>query len=150
MRFSLFVVTDCEWSSFEMSSMVTVRVGKDPEAKSFIANEALLTSHSEFFRRAMNGRWEEASTRTVKLPEDRPEDFVLYLSYLHNGYLPTMTMSQDELMALGLKEMEEALRPEYDSLIHLYVLVDKLQDRAAKNAIVKAVFETTEQNKDGK
>jgi hypothetical protein len=81
-----------------MSTMVTVRVGKDPEAKSFFANEALLTSHSEFFRHAMNGRWEEANTRTVKLPE-------------------------------------------YDSLIHLYVLVDKLQNRAAKNAIVQAVFD---------
>jgi hypothetical protein len=81
--------------------MVTVRVGKDLEAKSFFAHEALLTSHSEFFRCAMNGRWEEADTRTVKLPE-------------------------------------------YDGLIHLYVLVDKLQDRAAKNAIVQAVFDVAD------
>ncbi|CAN9097586.1 unnamed protein product [Alternaria sp. RS040] len=51
--------------SLESTSAVTIRVGKAPNTKDFIAHEAFLTSRSEFFRRAMNGNWKEAKTRII-------------------------------------------------------------------------------------
>jgi len=58
--------------------MVTVRVGDSTESEDFVAHESFLTSRSEFFCRAMNGSWEEAESRMVKLPEDKPAIFAIY------------------------------------------------------------------------
>ena len=57
--------------------MIHIVVG-DPEAvRDFYIHEALLTTRSKFFERAMRKGWKEAEHKLVKLPEDDPETFAL-------------------------------------------------------------------------
>jgi hypothetical protein len=67
--------------------MVTIQVGLESNDAKIVAHESFLTMRSEFFRRAMNGAWEEADTRVVKLPEDDPDIFALYINYVYTAQL---------------------------------------------------------------
>jgi hypothetical protein len=136
--------TDTSHDSFDLSHMITVRVGKELDHKDFIAPESFLTSRSEFFRRAMNGKWAESESRVVKLPEDKPDVFAIYVNLIYTGHLPTMLKSKEELAGLDHKTLRSFTCPEYDSLLCLYVLAEKLQDIAAKGTALAAVFEVSQ------
>jgi hypothetical protein len=82
--------------------MLTVRVGNEPDSKDFIIHESFLTSRSEFLRRALNGNWAESDTRIVKLSEDDPHIFALYLDYVFNGQLATMGKTPEEFDTLEI------------------------------------------------
>lgn len=79
-------VTDIK-CSFNPATMLTIRVGLDATCETFTVH---LTARSEYFRRAMNGRWTEAETRTIDLTEDDPEAFALYLNLVYKNHVPTM------------------------------------------------------------
>jgi len=124
--------------------MLTIRVGKKPKQKDFIAHESFLTSRSEFFRRAMNGKWAEADSRAVKLPDDKPETFALYLNFVYTGQLITMRKSAEELAILTEDTFVDYIVDEFDDIFRLYVLAEKLQDASAKNAAITAAVEVAQ------
>ncbi|KAH4220986.1 hypothetical protein HBI06_162130 [Parastagonospora nodorum] len=117
--------------NFEPSQMVTIRVGDSPEYIDFIAHESFLTSRSEFFRRAMNGSWTEAESRVVKLPEDEPAIFAIYLNL-------------EELASLEFLAFSNLITPEYEDIFRMYVLAEKLQDKGAKNGALAAAVSVSE------
>jgi hypothetical protein len=68
--------------------------GREDEAaplRAFSVHEHLLIEYAEYFRAALEpGRWQEGTTKTVKMPEDKPEVFDLYVSWLYTRTLPTV------------------------------------------------------------
>jgi hypothetical protein len=125
--------------SFDPSAILTIRVGKEPNHKDFIAHESFLTTHSEFFRRAMNGNWMEAETRIVKLPEDDAEVFAGYLNYIYTNQFTAMEKSNEELISLKSMEFKTHVSRQYQRLFCVYILADKLQDVVTKNAAITAI-----------
>ncbi|KAF2827589.1 hypothetical protein CC86DRAFT_405708 [Ophiobolus disseminans] len=137
--------------SFDAPSMLTVRVGKGPKPKEFIVHESFLTSHSEFFRRAMNGKWAETESRIVKLPKDNPRTFAVYLNFIYTGRLTTMRKTQEELSAVDCDTFIRHIESEYQEIFELYVLAEKLQDVSAKDAALTAAIDVTQmESSDGK
>lgn len=72
-----------------MNGIVTVNVGPTPVA--FQVHTDLLTHHSEYFRKSLNGPWKEASERVVPLVDIEPRtckfcniDQDLWICYLLN------------------------------------------------------------------
>jgi hypothetical protein len=84
-------------------------------------HQSILTTHSEFFVRATNGKWAESDERLVTLPDDRPEIFRLYVNILYTTEVAT-------------KGHEE-----WESLCRLYILAEKLQDVVTKNRLTDAI-----------
>lgn len=132
--------------SFDSSGMLTIRVGDEPGRRDFVVHECFLVSRSEFFRRSMNGKWEESESKVVNLLDDEPDIFSLYMSLVYTGKLPIKHEDSDDLPQEKKKEM---LEEQYDRLFHLYVLSEKLQDPAAKDASTTAIFEIFENEKLG-
>jgi hypothetical protein len=85
----------------------------------------------------MNGNWAESKERTVRMPEDDPKLFHIYVNLIYTGRVITDTLEElktaktigDELHVLG----------------HLYVLGEKLQDKAAKNTAVQSLLEVAQE-----
>jgi hypothetical protein len=69
--------------SYVSSPCIRVDVGTGPAMKQFIVYESLITSNSAFFASALGHDWKEAHERVVPLPENEPEVFRLYLTYLY-------------------------------------------------------------------
>ena len=121
--------------------MITVKVGAEPDSPSFMIHESFVIVRSEFFRRALNGRWAKSDTRTVTLSEYDAETFELYLNYLYKNELPTMTMTMNhgEYSEAEYRATTKSMIREYAVLAKLYVLVEHLQDSPARDAAVRAI-----------
>ncbi|KAJ4309787.1 hypothetical protein N0V94_008765 [Neodidymelliopsis sp. IMI 364377] len=106
----------------------------------FLVHESFLTTRSEFFKRAMNGRWIESATRTISLVDDDPHTFALYLNHIYKNELSTMAKSKEELHALPSSQFSKHIHEEYMALFRLYVLAEKLQDVSARNEVIATIF----------
>lgn len=67
---------------------ITAVVGQGDNKRDFIVHEELICESSEFFRKALAGNWKETQDRIVKLPEDDPDMFALYLQAVYVCVLP--------------------------------------------------------------
>ncbi|KFY10005.1 hypothetical protein V491_07847 [Pseudogymnoascus sp. VKM F-3775] len=68
--------------------IVTVYVG--PREKRYSIHKALLTSQSEYFEKALNGKFREADEQTIRLPEDSPDAFDLLIGWLYQNQIPVL------------------------------------------------------------
>ncbi|KAF2869093.1 hypothetical protein BDV95DRAFT_499273, partial [Massariosphaeria phaeospora] len=127
---------------FDPSAMITVRVGEETEeteSKDFLVHESILSSRSEFFRRAMNGKWPEADTRVVELSEDDPDLFGIYLNHVYTEKLPVGETDSDQLVKLDYGVFYKETQKEYDLLFRLYIFGEKVQDTLFKNDVITSV-----------
>jgi hypothetical protein len=100
--------------------------------------------------------WREGDEGIIRLPEDEPDVFAIYVQLLYTGKLPIYEEpSKPEGLtrltrAEGEKEYPEfyasvhaAVNREYIMLAKLYVLCEKIQDVTAKCALLSAFVEST-------
>ncbi|KAF2679122.1 hypothetical protein K458DRAFT_259155, partial [Lentithecium fluviatile CBS 122367] len=104
------------------------------DVQSFWAHKELICSKSDFFAKALNGKWKEADENVVKLPEVEAEIFELYMQLLYTED-PSNGFINNDVTA------------EYIRLFKLCVLCEKLQDRTAKNRVIDAVVELSKKVK---
>lgn len=104
-------------------------MGPEP-ATVFNVHEGLVRASSEFFDKAMRRDWKEATDRVVKLPNDDPTVFRLYVHWLYSGTLPCQI---DEPNPTG--------NLEYLQLAKAHVLGIKLLVKRFADATVDAIIE---------
>jgi hypothetical protein len=138
----------------------------------FYVHADLLTSVSSFFRAAFDNHnsqagFLEASTLTMRLPEQRPEDMAYLVQWLYDSKgIPTIQSLHHDLIDIPLQKMEAYKReraivqhaekhgdvsqlisprpnpPAFGPLIRLYILADRLSVHAGlKSAICRRVRE---------
>lgn len=122
-----------DYSSFDPSKLVTVVVGKEPNQQRFSVHEGIICARSEFFQRAMNGNWEESKERIIKLPEDDPKVFNVYINLLYTGRVATDSLESPRTGKVRCEEMY--------ALGQLYVVCEKLQDKSTKNSVIQSLLE---------
>jgi hypothetical protein len=81
----------------------------------------------------MNGNWAESKDRTVRMPEDGPKTFNIYVNLIYTGRVVTDNLEKPKT--------RKTIGDELHVLGHLYVLSEKLQDKAAKNTAVRSLLE---------
>jgi hypothetical protein len=110
---------------------LTIIVGSGASEKRFSVHESFICARSEFFRRAMNGNWAESEERLVKLSEDDPEIFAIYINHVYTNNIATNSCEGSKAGDL--------IRHELLMLSNLYILCENLCDKAGKNAMVEAI-----------
>lgn len=119
--------------------IIEVIVG-DEKHVTFGVHENVICAASQFFKKAMSGDWSESKSRSVRLANEEPEVFHLYMQWLYRDTLPVRNDSP------GLEG-----NAEYLQLAKAYVLGDLLQDGNFKDAVLDAMIErTTSKLSDGK
>lgn len=108
-----------------MGRAVEFLVGEKKEK--FIVHERLIRASSAFFDRATSATWLE---HTIRLPEDEPEIFGIYVHWLYYDKLPVYC-----------NEPGRAANQEYLKLVKAYTLGDKLMDTEFQNAAIDAIVE---------
>ncbi|KAL1601693.1 hypothetical protein SLS60_006608 [Paraconiothyrium brasiliense] len=74
----------------------------------------------------MSGEWLESRTGKVKLPDDDPNIFRVYIQSLYAGNIRQA-------------ESDKSSEARFRNLGQLYVLVDKMMDVHAKDQVVEAI-----------
>lgn len=104
-----------------------VRVGTAGAA--IYVHENLVRESSIFFKGMLAHNWKESTDRIVLLPYDDPIIFNIYVQWKYKGKILSATADQDD------ENQEEWLR-----LVQAYVLGDKLQDAAFKDAVLDSII----------
>lgn len=53
-----------------------------------MVHKALLTNQSEYFHKALNGKFKEAGEQAIRLPEESPDAFDLLIGWLYQNQIP--------------------------------------------------------------
>jgi hypothetical protein len=115
------------------NGIVGIDVGAGDKRTIFRVHMALLTARSDFFKKALNGKWMEAEEKIVRLPEDDP---TVYATYVHHLYTGELVVQPDEQ-----KPVKELLSEQHHMLCSVYVLAEKILDIETKNAVFHAMLE---------
>ena len=113
-------------SNFGKDKMITLLVG--PDEQELVAHEEYLTGHSAFFEAALKKEWAEGQTRTIKLPEEKPDIVAYYLKFIYSKELPTDCTKNNSRNGKV-----------YDVLAELYALGERLQDDEIRNVVIDEI-----------
>ena len=115
--------------------LVTVLVGA--KRAKFTINEELLTSHSDFFRAALTGRFKEAESKSITLKDDDIRIFKFFVHWLRHQRFPDKHDAEPLYKKWTSSVDGETMT---DNLIRLYVLADKYQVLELKIKIMTMLF----------
>ncbi|KAE9979957.1 hypothetical protein EG328_000602 [Venturia inaequalis] len=101
--------------------------------KKYTVHETIIRAESPFFEAALSKEWKESEERVVRLPEQYPEAFDIYMRWIYSGKLI--------LEGRGLGPGDGYSKLAY-VLSTAYVLGDVLQDSDFKDAVTDGLFET--------
>lgn len=114
-------------------AVVLVLVGKE-EQKSYI-HENLLTSNSDFFKKALTKDWKEGQERIVTMPEIEVDIFKIWMQWLYTGKM--FLTKEDDIYTTP----EGILSWEWARWEGCYNLADFLQDHDFKDACIDVAVE---------
>jgi len=97
----------------------------------FHIDKSILCARSPFFQAAFNGPWRESITNSVTLPEQSPNSFAAYVSWLYKEVVTVELCAEND--------EEDSL-----NLLNLYALAEVIQDRDFADVIVDAMFRMKE------
>ncbi|KAF2252573.1 hypothetical protein BU26DRAFT_562308 [Trematosphaeria pertusa] len=112
----------------DFSTTAEILVG--PDRTRYLIHTSLLTKQSPYFRAALTSSFLEASTQSISLPDIHPETFTLLVEWLYNATLKPLPFKED--------------KPAYYTLLHLYILADRLCFEGLRNHIVDAISDLAE------
>lgn len=105
-------------AKYSFGDEVEILVGSKEDR--FVVHRAILTARSSFFKAACSDTW-NSNNEALKLPEDEPKIFQLYLEYVYETSNAGIIEGSSDNMADRTK---------------IYVLADKLGDIKSMNAII--------------
>lgn len=119
---------------------LSVIVGEGGDQRKFMVYEDLINQNSEFFKAATTSpQWIEASEKTVRLPEQSPSTFQIYLDALHNPNTELFVFIRPvfaSLKSLSSAQVEEY----YINLTKAWILGDYIGDVRFRNRLMQALL----------
>ncbi|KAF2133503.1 hypothetical protein P153DRAFT_274054, partial [Dothidotthia symphoricarpi CBS 119687] len=88
--------------------------------------KALLSHHSEFFRKACNETFKEGFENKIVLPDCEPRMFQIFVQWIYFDTLP-------EILSMGM--MDNVWR-----VFHLWVLGDRILAKEFKNMVMEKIY----------
>lgn len=112
----------------------TVKVLVGPDKEEFLIHESVIAKPGTFFETALKKEWIEGKERTVELLEDDPDVFELYTQWVYTGKIFCKSTS-------GIHSPTTSQN--FDTIIDLYLLGQKLLDRVFQDRVIDALLATT-------
>jgi hypothetical protein len=125
----VYEYTTCSYQGF-----IQVCVGQGQKQETFDVHESLIIARALFFRKELSEVRKKSEDHPIRLLEDEPTIFKLYVHLLYTGVAAILPDPVPEHYV----EYDEHL-----ALANLYVLAEKLQDTDAKYAVVEATMEAS-------
>ncbi|KAF2743674.1 hypothetical protein M011DRAFT_480617 [Sporormia fimetaria CBS 119925] len=114
--------SDCTTTT-DLTTQCTIHVGTP--STPFTLHSSLLIKNSPYFRAALTGPFQESTTQTITLPDIHPSTFELLVTYLYTRSISPLPFKDS--------------KPAYYTLLHLYILADRLCIESLRNTIVDTI-----------
>ncbi|KAL9612386.1 MAG: hypothetical protein Q9167_003026 [Letrouitia subvulpina] len=106
-------------------TIVHVVVGS-PESQFWYLPKKLLSYFSDFFKSALDGHFQEATSNSIHLKEDDPEIFAMFVSFISFGHF----------IEFDFTESKTVKASDWIKLAKAWVLGDKLQSLSFRNLAI--------------
>lgn len=126
-------------STLLSNGLVNINVGQDPNEQQFYIHSALVCKTSDYFKKALDGKWKESETRRFHLTDHTPEAFRLYIAWLYSKSVP----SKFEVPKNYQQRWNHGGR--FMLLVDSYVLGEYVQDLLFMNAVMDEFMEVADQ-----
>jgi hypothetical protein len=113
--------------------MIGVRVGPD-EIERFIVRKDLATRHSDVIKKSFASGWEEAKENIVRFPEESPEAFQVFVTFLDTGVIHMDHFKSDR--PIEVQEGDGSIDKEWNQIAQACLLGEHLGCTAFKDALV--------------
>ncbi|KAF2847953.1 hypothetical protein T440DRAFT_369496, partial [Plenodomus tracheiphilus IPT5] len=108
--------------------MAIVEIG--PLRTRYHVHAALLSKHSEFFKRALNGPWKEAQNRVVKFEDVECDTFDLFIEWLYTQQLPHNRANENSIQSVNFDSAQQL------SSIEASIFGDRVLAREFQKAVL--------------
>lgn len=125
--------------------MTEVHVGLE-DAETFIISKDRAICHSKLFQRALNpkGTWKEVKENTVRLPEQAPENFQVFVTFVNAGCIALDHSWVTKKMATKSKVTGDD--KEWCQIAQLWIMGEYLESTSFQDALVDktvSILQTT-------
>lgn len=119
--------------------MTEVRVGTG-EVEQFMVRKELATRHSTIIKKALDpsSGWKEAKENVIRLPEESPEAFQVFVTFLDTGVIHLNHFEGAKSDAAQGDDLNED--KEWNSIAEVWLLSDRIDSVTLKDAIVDKVI----------
>jgi hypothetical protein len=119
--------------------MTEVYVGSE-EIEQFIVRKELATRHSTIIKKALDpaSGWKEALENVVRLPEESPEAFQVFITFLDTGIIHLDHFKSAKGNSAQEYDVDED--KEWNSIAQVWLLSDRIDSITLKDAVVDKVI----------
>ena len=119
--------------------MTEVHVGTD-KVEQFIVHKDLATRHSTIIKKALDPAigWKEAEQNVIHLPEESPEAFQAFATFLDTGVIHLDHYKRASSIGVHDEDLDE--NKEWNSIAQVWLLSDRIDSVTLKDAIVDKVI----------
>lgn len=97
--------------------MIQVCVGSGDDVERFIARKSLATRHSDVIRKAFAGGWKEAKENIIRFPEESPEAFQVFVTFLDTGVIHLCHFKGNKLSAAHELEDSRSIDEQWNKIL---------------------------------
>ncbi|GAB7329948.1 hypothetical protein MBLNU13_g01650t1 [Cladosporium sp. NU13] len=116
--------------------MIEVRVGSGDEIEGFILRKNLATRHSDVIRKAFAGGWKEAKENMVRFPEESPEAFQMFVTFLDTGVIHLCHFKSNRPVVAQEVADSRDVDEEWKKIAEAWLLGERLCCTSFKDALV--------------
>jgi hypothetical protein len=118
--------------------MTEIHIGSE-EVEKFLVRKDLATRHSRVIEKALDPKsdWKEAEENVVRLPEETPETFQAFLTFLDTGVIHLRHFGEANDEDTDGEVLKEST--DWDSITDAWLLGDRILSTSFKDAVVDMV-----------
>jgi hypothetical protein len=122
--------------------MIEVCVGSNDDVERFIVRKNLAVCASDVIRKAFAGGWKEAKENVVCLPEESPEAFQVFVTFLDTGAIHLDHFKGNNLTIAQEVEDNRDIDEEWNKITQSWLLAEHLSCTSFKDALVDKMLHT--------
>jgi hypothetical protein len=116
--------------------MTGVHVGPEDGVEKFAVRKDLAVRHSEFIKKALDpaSGWKEAKENVVRFPEESPEAFQVFVTFINSGVIHLDHFKGAKGAATNEDDLDED--QEWNNIAQVWLLSDRIDSITLKDAVV--------------
>jgi hypothetical protein len=122
--------------------VIEVCVGSNDDVERFIVRKNLAVCASDVIRKAFAGGWKEAKENVVCLPEESPEAFQVFVTFLDTGAIHLDHFKGNNLTIAQEVEDNRDIDEEWNKITQSWLLAEHLSCTSFKDALVDKMLHT--------
>jgi hypothetical protein len=122
--------------------VIEVCVGSNDDVERFIVRKNLAVCASDVIRKAFAGGWKEAKENVVCLPEESPEAFRVFVTFLDTGGIHLDHFKGNNLTITQEVEDNRDIDEEWNKITQSWLLAEHLSCTSFKDALVDKMLHT--------